>query len=180
MNRHSITVIEPNGVQRIRPLPEYGLTIGRGADNDLPLAYDLVSRRHAWISLEGNYIYVTDLNSANGTYLGNLRLPPNEPIPWQADVPLRIGGVEIYLGEYQSEATQPQTAEPVSYQAGGRQRRDKEETFIGSTAGLSSGPEAKGRNWLLIIIGVVLLLLCTCAVLGVGAYYFTNLGQLTF
>jgi predicted component of type VI protein secretion system len=179
MNRHSITVIEPNGVQRVRPLPEYGLTIGRGPDNDLPLTYDLVSRQHAWISFEGGYIYVTDLNSANGTYLGNSRLPPNEPTPWSSGVPLRIGDVQIHLGEYQPESTQPQTAEPVPYQAGGRQRRDREETSIGPAAGFS-GQGAKGRNWTLIIVGVVLLLLCACAVLGAGAYLFIDFSQLTF
>jgi hypothetical protein len=38
-----------------------------------------VSRQHALLSRMENALYVTDLNSANGTYLNGARLTPNKP-----------------------------------------------------------------------------------------------------
>ncbi|MCP4711728.1 MAG: FHA domain-containing protein, partial [Planctomycetes bacterium] len=88
MSQHSITIIEPNGVQRSRPLTTRGLTIGRGTDNDLVINYNNVSRHHAQILFDNGYYYVLDLNSANGAYLGNVRLAPNEPTLWRPGTPL--------------------------------------------------------------------------------------------
>ena len=40
-----------------------------------------VSRRHAWLSFDGNYWWVADLGSANGTFVGTVDQPiPSEPI----------------------------------------------------------------------------------------------------
>ncbi len=50
-----------------------------------------VSRRHARLYLKDNNLYLTDLNSTNGTYLAGKRLNPNEPI-------LLRNGDEILLG----------------------------------------------------------------------------------
>ncbi|GEM_PF-1536698 len=38
-----------------------------------------VSRVHATLHLEGEYLHVTDLNSTNGTFLAGVRLPANIP-----------------------------------------------------------------------------------------------------
>ena len=92
-----ITIVEPNGVERTRPLTAEGLTIGRGADNSLMLGYDKISRHHAQITVEAGAVYVTDLDSANGTYLGSVQLTPNLPTEWGTNQPLEVGDVTIYL-----------------------------------------------------------------------------------
>lgn len=97
MNQDRIQIVEPNGVERARPLSRSTLTIGRGPENDLILNYELVSRHHAKITYEAGVYYVTDLDSANGTYLVNRELPPNQPVAWTSNKPLQIGEVVIYL-----------------------------------------------------------------------------------
>lgn len=51
-----------------------GLTIGRADDNGLKLLDPKVSRHHASISREGTRFVLTDLGSANGTFVDGIRL----------------------------------------------------------------------------------------------------------
>ena len=51
------------------------LTVGRGTHNDLPLPLDpMVSSHHARIEREGQHFWLEDLDSRNGTYLGDKRI----------------------------------------------------------------------------------------------------------
>lgn len=174
MSRYTLTVFEPNGVQRTRPLTPRGLTIGRGTDNDLQIAYDMVSRRHAWVTFEGGYYYVTDLNSANGTYLGNIRLTPNEPTLWTPGTPLRVGDVFIQIGQSETAPVQQQRQAPmVIGSPGERRRRDREETHTG-IGGYASPQAAKSKTGsrVVLLVLAILFLLCVCAALGAAAYYY--------
>ena len=56
------------------PIPSSGLTIGRQADNQVILPDPLVSRRHADLYFRDGRLYVTDLQSANGTRVNGERL----------------------------------------------------------------------------------------------------------
>ena len=55
------------------PITNRGLTIGRLADNDVVIANDAVSRRHAQLTREPEGHRITDLGSANGTRLNGER-----------------------------------------------------------------------------------------------------------
>ncbi len=68
------------------------LTIGRDQDNQLCLQDPRASRHHARLEFDGSNLQVIDLNSKNGTYLGNTRLDPNAPVKWDAQAAVRIGG----------------------------------------------------------------------------------------
>ena len=46
-------------------------TIGRGQENDIPLAHPLVSRKHCELFEEDGRLVVRDVGSLNGTYVGN-------------------------------------------------------------------------------------------------------------
>jgi predicted component of type VI protein secretion system len=159
-------MIEPNGVQRALPLTPRGLTIGRSADNSLVVNYADVSRHHAHISFDGHYCYVTDLESGNGTYLGNIQLVPHEPMEWRPGIPLKVGSVLVQLAqEYgTSELDQLQ-----SDQAGPRDRQNTE-TFVGQ--GLASEDQQRGGRWLWLGLGLGLVVLCACAGLGAAGYFF--------
>ncbi len=172
MSQNSITIIEPNGVQRSRPLTMQGLTIGRGTDNDLVINYNNVSRYHAQILFDNGYYYVLDLNSANGAYLGNARLAPNEPALWSPGTPLGIGGVLIHLK--QSQTQKPQQAAPPAAAGGtATAHRDKEDTATATFVGIPP-PTAKNRgaSRILVVLLSLLILLCACAALGATAYYY--------
>ena len=57
------------------------LTIGRGDGNDLPLPLDLmVSARHAQIVREDGGFWLRDLESRNGTFVGEKRLEGRTPL----------------------------------------------------------------------------------------------------
>ncbi|MBI4817328.1 MAG: GGDEF domain-containing protein [Deltaproteobacteria bacterium] len=50
------------------------LSIGRGADNDLVLDLDNVSRMHACVSKDADGIYIEDLGSTNGSYVNDVEV----------------------------------------------------------------------------------------------------------
>lgn len=69
-----------------------GYVIGRGAQCALLLPGDpYVGRRHAALSVRDGVVHVTDLESRNGTYLGERRLPAGQPTPITNGDMLRIG-----------------------------------------------------------------------------------------
>mgnify|MGYP001297515475 CR=1 FL=1 len=55
-------------------------TIGRTNGNDLIIQGKTVSRRHARLWFENNRWLLTDMQSANGTFVNSARLQPNQPV----------------------------------------------------------------------------------------------------
>jgi two-component system cell cycle response regulator len=68
-----------------------GATIGRGAEVQLQVVSDTVSRRHAQLSYLGDTLTVRDLGSLNGTYIDDERVV--SPTPLSPGKILRVGGV---------------------------------------------------------------------------------------
>jgi hypothetical protein len=69
-----------------------------GADPALvDLIFDdpYVSGRHASINREGDALYITDLESANGTFINRVRLAPNTRVQLQPKDLLGIGGLTL-------------------------------------------------------------------------------------
>lgn len=75
------------------PLGEPVLRIGRAPDNDLVLPESDISRYHAEVRLEGEGPILTDLNSANGTFVESTRLLGHQPR-------LLTGGTVFQIGEF--------------------------------------------------------------------------------
>lgn len=69
---------------------EGGLTIGRAGGSDLCLKDEFASHTHARIVRRGQFFFITDLGSTNGTFLNDRRL--------ETDSQLRVRDV-IRLGE---------------------------------------------------------------------------------
>ncbi|NWG19375.1 MAG: FHA domain-containing protein [Chloroflexi bacterium] len=73
-------VVRRDGViERRLVLGQVAITVGRALSNDLVLSHEGVSRRHAEIHPAPGGVTVTDLGSANGTYVGGDRLAPYAP-----------------------------------------------------------------------------------------------------
>jgi pSer/pThr/pTyr-binding forkhead associated (FHA) protein len=66
------------------------VSLGRSADNDVTLLDPLVSRQHALVELIGGGYLVTDLHSANGTFVNDA--------PLTGAVRLRVGDLVKFGG----------------------------------------------------------------------------------
>lgn len=79
------------------------ISIGRGTDNSICIAYDhLVSRHHAKImSSEGKFL-LCDLDSTNGTFVGSKRVREETPI--EPNRLFRIGATQLMLKPRSADA----------------------------------------------------------------------------
>ena len=77
-------------------LDSTAVTIGRGAQNDVPLEDDdFASARHARIEPRGDGIWVEDVGSTNGTFVNGARLQrPRRLVP--GDI-VRVGQTDLRL-----------------------------------------------------------------------------------
>ena len=71
--------------------------IGRSTDCQLRVASSLVSRKHCQISVSDARVSVTDLGSANGTFLNGKPLPPNVPTELSSGSEVSIGPVQFLV-----------------------------------------------------------------------------------
>jgi hypothetical protein len=56
-----------------------------------------VSRLHAQLHREGETIYISDLNSLNGTFLDGKRIEPNRPTILKSGTSVTLGRLELQL-----------------------------------------------------------------------------------
>ncbi|SHK34433.1 FHA domain-containing protein [Nocardiopsis flavescens] len=77
------------------PLASQPILIGRAPDSTLVITDDYASGRHARVYSDNGRWFVEDLNSTNGTYLGQQKL--NRPQPITVGQPIRIGKTVLEL-----------------------------------------------------------------------------------
>ncbi|HUQ70029.1 MAG TPA: FHA domain-containing protein [Planctomycetaceae bacterium] len=65
--------------------------VGRGADCQLKIASNQVSRRHCQLVVRDDGVYLEDFASSNGTFLDGVRVPSNTPTYVRAGARLAIG-----------------------------------------------------------------------------------------
>jgi len=81
------------------------MLIGRGRDSPLAaLCSDNISRRHAFVGVRDDGVYVADENSVNGTYLNGSRLEPKREYPVTGHAVVELGSdpalrIEIEVSE---------------------------------------------------------------------------------
>jgi hypothetical protein len=83
----------PGQAWQILPINRSEFNLGRAEGNDLVLPSALISRQHARLYIQGDQIWLLDLNSSNGTFSSGQRIPPNQ---WVRLVP----GQVIQIGEF--------------------------------------------------------------------------------
>jgi phage tail-like protein len=86
-----LRVTTPEGTTELFVVPQGISTIGRQEGNALRLDNALISRQHARLECTAAACLVTDLGSANGTYLNGERLTPDAPTPLLHGSVLEIG-----------------------------------------------------------------------------------------
>ena len=82
------------------------MTVGRGSENDITLDSSKVSRGHAKITFDGAQYQIIDMNSTNGTFLGNTKLLPGVPELWTPEKSLRIGDFYLRLTRPERSGTE--------------------------------------------------------------------------
>jgi len=92
-----IHVIFPETGEQVFPVSQSTFTIGRVAPNELVLPSTKVSRLHARLLLEGDRMYLIDLNSSNGTLVADTKLTPNQPYPLAFGEVFRVGPYLLHL-----------------------------------------------------------------------------------
>lgn len=73
--------------------------IGRAERCELPLADEDASREHAAVIRRGPHVFLHDLGSRNGVFLGDSRVPTDREVPWRPPVMARIGRSVLALDE---------------------------------------------------------------------------------
>ncbi len=97
-NEHDrIQINGPGTGKQVVAMKRDGMTIGRVAGNDIVLNDLLVSRLHARIQYEDSSYQVIDLNSTNGTFLGEQKLLPGVAESWRPGTLLRLGDTVLRL-----------------------------------------------------------------------------------
>lgn len=100
-----VQVLGPQGaVLHTADLAAGALTAGRAPEHNLFLDDPLVSRDHLRLVWDGQRVVVTDLGSANGSFLGAARLTPGVPTPWDGQTPLRAGPFTLRLAPVAGQA----------------------------------------------------------------------------
>jgi phage tail-like protein len=93
----TILVTSADGTEEKVSIEMAEFQIGRSPDNDLVLQHTKVSRRHARLEAEKGKLSLFDLNSSNGTWIGENRIPPDEPQELKKGDTFRIGDFTISL-----------------------------------------------------------------------------------
>ncbi len=74
------------------------VSIGRAPNRTIVLQGTMASRNHVQIERKPNgRYYITDMNSANGVWLGDERITPDSPIILNADMTVRLGDYWMQL-----------------------------------------------------------------------------------
>ena len=78
------------------------MTVGRGADSTIHLENNAsASRKHALLSIENEELYITDLNSRNGTFVDEQRI--SSPTPIYLASQITIGDQVLQVTELRRE-----------------------------------------------------------------------------
>ncbi len=89
-------------------IPPQGLRFGANSDNDVVIDDGFVSSFHAQLFLKGERLFVRDLDSTNGTFVGDVRVV-------EAEVPV---GSTLKLGKAEIQVETAETEEPIEAPGG--------------------------------------------------------------
>lgn len=87
----------PDALQEEYTVGTQGFKIGRLSDNDLTLNHREISRQHIRIIWREDKYFVEDLGSSNGSFLGDERLKPREPVELREGDTIRFGPYTLQL-----------------------------------------------------------------------------------
>lgn len=114
-----LQILLPDRTARVVQITADEMIIGRDPSSDVVIDHPKVSRQHARLQHDGRQYWISDLNSRNGTFLGNTRLVAGDPAVWTIDQAVQIGEIWLRLkrgpqpGVIQAAGDETQPAETV-------------------------------------------------------------------
>jgi len=78
---HCLELVDGDGAEIRHVVGPLGLKIGRTAPADLIFGDSEISRSHCLVALKGDELYVSDLNSTNGSFIDGKRISAPTPLP---------------------------------------------------------------------------------------------------
>lgn len=73
------------------------IVLGRSSECDVQIPEDTVSRRHARLEATRYGWSISDLGTKNGTWVGPLKVTPNEPVTLVDGARIQLGAVELFF-----------------------------------------------------------------------------------
>lgn len=107
------------------------VTVGRAHKNDIILDDMSVSKKHAEICVKENGVFISDLDSSNGTFVGQRKIPALKAVPFACDDVVTIGVFHLRLldDSAQEQAPSASVAAETKAHVGGRGLAGKEHLF---------------------------------------------------
>src|SRR5690349_12029599 len=90
-----LDVYWPDGLFRTFPLTEASISVGRSSGNTIMLDNSTISRYHVSLTRNGELAFITDLDSANGTYVDGVKLTSNTQHPLGGGEEIQIGNLRM-------------------------------------------------------------------------------------
>ncbi|MAS36790.1 MAG: hypothetical protein CL610_22485 [Anaerolineaceae bacterium] len=100
-----LDIFVPDGPIQTFPLAETTVSVGRSAGNTIVLDNNTISRYHFSLTYANKQVFLTDMDSANGTYLDGVKLPGNERRQLMDGDEILIGNLRIIYHEVDDTPT---------------------------------------------------------------------------
>ncbi|MDX1386092.1 MAG: sigma 54-interacting transcriptional regulator [bacterium] len=94
MEEFQIQVLRPNHAVQNLNFSQSSLSVGADPKNDLVIKDPFVSSRHLKLVQEGGQVWIYDLGSTNGTFLGDVKVREAQ---WDGSQAIRLGQTQIQL-----------------------------------------------------------------------------------
>ena len=121
MKYGSLNIRFPDGKTSDFSIDLPSILVGRAQGNELILDHSSVSRRHARFTIESGQLFVEDLGSANGTFIGDQKLEADSPTRVIEKQFVRMGDVKLVFSAPPPLETS-ETVRPMTYEAIGSQK----------------------------------------------------------
>ena len=114
---YCIVVTYKGSVDRVYPPLVAGETLVIGRMPDVEIVLDsperYVSKQHCRIEVGDEKVFIRDLSSTNGTFLGATRIEADVPIEWDENTDINLGAFKLSL-QYQGQKRVSVEARPMS------------------------------------------------------------------
>jgi hypothetical protein len=105
-----LDIFWPDGKFETHRLSADSVSVGRSSGNIVTLDTEAVSRYHFSITRHGGETQITDMDSANGTYLDGVKLVSNEPRQMQGGEEIQVGPIRMIYHAVDDQPTLPVAA----------------------------------------------------------------------
>ncbi len=102
-----LEVYYPDGAFKTFLLTDPNVSIGRSAGNMIALDVEGISRYHVSLAYADGATTITDLESANGTFVDGERLKANTPSPLMGGEEIQIGELRMVFQSFDESPTRP-------------------------------------------------------------------------